>query len=186
MIEAAVFVLMMLLMAPTAHATSGTRRVAATDANIVEVGDYDDALSDPVDRWNIADRSSDVEMSAALDGLLNEIALNPTPTLRNLESDDELNRERNEVAFDKLIATLWYSPNLSLKKKVAQVLASIDDWSKVERIFRDSGSQIDREKILYAVGHLREDVRHSRYHFDAEYVANLETIERKVILTSSK
>ncbi len=158
MIEAVAVLLMMFLMVPAAHATSGKRRGATSDANIFEVGEYDDALSDPVDRWNIADRSSDAEMSDALDGLLNEIAINPTPTVRDLESDDELNRERNEVAFDKLIATLWYSPNLSLKKKVAQVLASIDDWSKVERIFRDSGSQIDREKILYAVGHLREDV----------------------------
>jgi hypothetical protein len=178
-LAAAVF-LMMFAMVPGAHAASDNGR----GANIVEVGEYDDSLTDPVDRWNIADRSSDAEMSAALDGLLNEIARNATPALRDLESDDALNRERNEVAFDKLITTLWYSPNLSLKKKVAQVLASIDDWSKVERIFRESDSQMDREKILYAVAHLREDVRHSRYHFDAEYVANLETIERKVILTS--
>ena len=180
MILAAAVLLMMLLMGPAARAASGS----GSDANILKVGEYEDALGDPVDRWNIADRSSNEEMSAALDGLLNEIARNPTPTLRELESDDALNRERNEVALDKLITTLWYSPNLSLKKKVAQVLASIDDWSKVERIFHDSGSEMDREKILYAVTHLREDVRHSRYHFDAEYVANLETIERKVILTS--
>ena len=178
---AAAVLLMMFLMMPVAHAASGN----GSDANIVEVGEYEDSLSDPVDRWNIADRSDDAEMSAALDGLLNEIAHNSTPTLRDLESDDALNRERNEIAFDKLMVTLWYSRNLSLKKKVAQVLASIDDWSKVERIFHDSGSEMDREKILYAVAHLREDVRHSRYHFDAEYVANLETIERKVTLTSS-
>jgi hypothetical protein len=168
------------LMLCTHAYASSTRREIPTNAAVISVSQFNDDITDPVERWNIADRTNDEEMSAALDYMLAQIAQKPEASLHDLETDDAVYLERNESAFDKFIEVLWYSKNMELKKKIVQVWAEIDDWPKVERMFRQSGSQITSEKILFAIAHLRDEVRHSRYHFDSGFVANLETIERRI------